>query len=79
MMPPERVSEPVSLSGGPMAAISIGSRAATSSTWHGARRHRPTTTPGTTRTAVDGDRLRAGVAQLVEEVLDRGAVDIGRG
>ena len=69
MTPPDRVSEPVSLSGAPIASMSKPSPRATPSTW-AAPGAPVTTTPVTTRMSADGDRLGAGVAQLVDELLD---------
>ena len=74
MTPPERVSEPVSLSGAPIASRS--KRVAEGDAVDLRRARRPvTTTPVTTRTRADGDRLGARVAQLVDELLDALPVD----
>ena len=74
MIPPDRVSEPVSLSGAPMASSSNASPSGTPSTvtapgraGHDHARHEPH--------AGDRDRLGAGVAQLVDQLLDAGPVD----
>ena len=74
IIPPTRVSEPTSVSGRPIARIVNGSRSSTPST---------SSAPGTPLTDVraidpdvlDRDRLGAGVAQLVQELLDRRRVD----
>ena len=50
MIPPDRVSEPVSFSGGPIATSSNGSPSGVAVDRHGARRA-ATTTPGTIRTS----------------------------
>ena len=74
MTPPDRVSEPVSLSGAPIASRSNATpkgdpvdlrragRAGDDDTGHDPDR-------------ADGDRLGAGVAQLVDELLDALPVD----
>ncbi len=74
MTPPDRVSEPVSLSGAPIASrsnddaqgdpVDLGRP--------GRARHDDA---GDDPDAVDRDRLRAGVAQLVDQLLDPVAVD----
>ena len=72
--PPDRVSEPVSLSGAPMAATSNPSLSGTPSiaaapgrAGHDHAGHHPDRS--------DGDRLGPGVAQLVDELLDTRSVD----
>ncbi len=74
MIPPERVSDPVSLSGGPIAVSSKGSlegrsadRRASSGARHHDARHEPR--PG------QRDGLGARVAQLVDEIFHAGTVD----
>ena len=74
MTPPDRVSEPVSLSGAPMASMSKPSPRATPVD-PGRAGRAGHDVPGHDPDVADGDRLRAGVAQLVEELLDAGPVD----
>ena len=73
-IPPIRVSDPVSVSAPPIADTVNGSSRRSPST---ATSPGPpvTTEPATMTDAVDRDRLGAGVAQLVDQVLDRWTVD----
>ena len=68
-------ASPVSLSGAPMASSSNGSPSGVSVDRSRARRRRSRPTPVTTRTSSIGDRLGAGVAQLVDQLLDPVPVD----
>ena len=77
MIPPARVSDPVSVSGAPIARIVNGSPSA-------CRRREttpatpPMTVPGDDPDVLDRDRLGAGVAELVDQVLDAGRARSGR-
>ncbi len=74
MTPPDRVSEPVSLSGAPIAASSKPSLQAHAIEPRAAR-PAGDDDAGHDPHAVDRDRLGARVAQLVDQLLDAGAVD----
>ena len=75
MTPPDRVSEPVSLSGAPIAVeLERRRRGATPSICACARRAGHDDA-GDDPDAADRDRLGAGVAQLVDQLLDARPVD----
>ena len=77
MTPPARVSVPVRICGLPIARISKLSRSGVFST-DSSPGFPNTTVPGHHPDALDGDRLRAGVPELVEEIPDPLPIDVAR-